>query len=45
MGTAFPHKRVAIDEFYRFKMCDFIKNNEAKRVYSPSRRKVRDKNN
>jgi hypothetical protein len=36
---------VEIDEFYRFKVNDFVNNNEAVRVMSPSRRKMRDKNN
>jgi hypothetical protein len=45
LGSVIPHKRVEIDEFYRFKVNDFASNNEAVRVYSPSRRKVRDKNN
>lgn len=45
IGCVVPHKRLEIDEFYRFKVNDFASNNEAVRVYSPSRRKVRDKNN
>lgn len=45
LGTVLPHKRVTIDENYRFKVNDFVNHNEAKRVFSPSRRKVRDKNN
>ena len=39
------HKKVEVDEYYRFKTNDFIHNNEAVRVYSPSRRKMKDKNN
>lgn len=34
-----------MEESYRFKINDFINSNEAVRVYSPSRRKMKDKNN
>ena len=45
MGLAVPHQREEVDEFYRCKVDDFVHKNEAVRVYSPSRRKMRDKNN
>lgn len=45
VGKVIPHKRVEVDEYYRFKINDFIHNNEVVRVYSPSRRKMKDKNN
>jgi hypothetical protein len=45
LAVALPHRRVQIDEAYRFKINDFVHNNEAVRVMSPSRRRVRDKNN
>ena len=45
MGTVVPHRRAEIDESYRFKVNDFVSSNEVVRVYSPSRRKMRDKNN
>ena len=40
-----PHRRGHIDELYRFRVREFINNNEEVRVYSPSRRRMRDKNN
>ena len=45
LGVAVPHRRPEIDESYRHKVNDFINKNEAVRVYSPSRRKMRDRNN
>ncbi len=45
LGKVVAHRRVEIDEYYRFKINDFMHSNEAVRVYSPSRRKMKDKNN
>lgn len=45
LGTLIPHNRSVVDQFYRFKINDFNSHNETVRVMSPSRRKVRDKNN
>jgi hypothetical protein len=45
IGRVIPHRRIEVDESYRFRINDFINNNEAVRVYSPSRRKMKDKNN
>lgn len=45
LGLAVPHKREEIGEPYKFKVNDFVSKNEAIRVYSPSRRKMRDRNN
>lgn len=40
-----PHHRIKPDESYRSRICEFINKNEAVRIYSPSRRKMKDKNN
>jgi hypothetical protein len=45
LGSLVPHHRIAIDQYYRFKVNDFNNHNETVRVMSPSRRKMRDKNN
>ena len=45
LGTMVPHRKNEVDEFYRFKVNDFASSNEVVRQYSPSRRKMRDKNN
>ena len=45
IGAMVPHRRGHIDELYRFRVREFINNNEEVRVYSPSRRRMRDKNN